>query len=124
MYHIAGLVCNLSLEQTVQYLTFLNRIALKWAKLYHKPPKSHTIYGIWQSKSSNKRLLFLTALYNKRLILSYNFYRPLSNKFHLTEEEAFIKNIPVAVTFGVKYIKFSTCKKISLSKARTSMSRN
>ena len=44
MYHIAGLVCNLSLEQTVQYLTFLNRIALKWAKLYHKPPKSHTIY--------------------------------------------------------------------------------
>ena len=36
---------------------------------------------------------------------------------------AFIRNIPVTVTFGVKYMTFNTCAKISLSKTWNSMPR-
>ena len=35
-------------------LIFSTKTALERTKLYHKPPESHTIYDIWQSKSSNK----------------------------------------------------------------------
>ena len=51
-----------------QYLTFSNRIALERAKLYHKPPESHTIYD---KVNPPINVLFLfSALNNKRLILS------------------------------------------------------
>ena len=42
-------------------------------------------------------------------------------KYHLTEGVAFIKNIPVTVTFGVKYMKINTCRKSYLSKSRKVM---
>ena len=65
----------------------------------------------------------LSALYNKYLILSLKYYESPPNKFHLTEGVAFIKNISVTITFGVKYMKISTCSKILLSKTRKSMPR-
>ena len=46
---------------------------------------------------------------------------PPSNKRCLTEGVAFIKNIPVTVIVGVKYMKINTCAKASLSKTRKSM---
>ena len=114
------MACDLSIAQTVQYLTFSNRIALQRAKLYHKPPESHTIYD--KVNPLINVLFLLSAICNKRLILSLKFYEPPSNKCHLTVGVAFIKNIPVTVTFGVKYMKINTCTKIFLSKTRKLMS--
>ena len=62
------LAFNLSLAQMVQYLTFSNRIVLEWAKLYYKPPESHTICD--KVNSPINALFLLSALNNKRLILS------------------------------------------------------
>ena len=62
------LACDLSLAQTVQCLTFSNMIALERAKLYHKPPESDTIYD--KVNSPINVLFLLSALYNKRLLLS------------------------------------------------------
>ena len=53
------------------------------AKLYHKPPESHTIHD--KVNPSVNVLFLLSALYNKR---------------HLKEGVAIIKNIPVTVTVG------------------------
>ena len=94
-------------------------IDLEWAKLYHKTPKNHTAYDEVIPPINVQFLL--SILCNKRLILSLKFYERPSNKCHFTEEIAFIKNIPVTVTFGVKYMKINTCTKISLSKTRKSM---
>ena len=62
------MACDLSLAQTVQYLTFSNRIALERVKLYHKPPESHTTYD--KVNPLINVLFLLSAIYNKRLILS------------------------------------------------------
>ena len=79
------------------------------AKFYHKPPENRT---------SNKR-----PASNKRIILSLKFYEPPANRHHLTEGVALIKNVPVTVTIGVKYMIINTCTKISLSKTSKSMPR-
>ena len=83
MYHIAWgnmqyLPCRLSLAQTVQYLLFLNRIALERAKLYHKPPESYTTRD--KVNPATNVLFLLSAPYNKRLILSLKFCKPPSFK--------------------------------------------
>ena len=62
------LACDISLAQTVQYLTFSNRIAPERVKLYHKPSESHPIYD--KVNLPINALFLLSALYNKRLILS------------------------------------------------------
>ena len=98
-----------------------------WLVIYHQH-KRYTIFNFSENYTIydkvnppiNVRFL-LSALYNKRLILSLKSYKPPSNKCHLTEGVTFIKNIPVTVTFGVKYMKINTCTKISLSKTRKSM---
>ena len=70
-----------SSAQMVQYLTFSNRITLERAMFYHKPPENRTIYD---NVNSQKNVLFLlSALYNKRLILSLKNYKPPSFKRHL-----------------------------------------
>ena len=89
--------------------------------MYHKPPENHTIYD--KVKPPINVLFLLSALYNKCLILCLKFYKPNSNKRHLTERVAFIKHIPVTVTVGVKYMKINTSTKIYQSKARKSMPR-
>ena len=100
----------------VQHLTFSNRIALQRAKLYNKPPESHTIYV--KVNPPINVLFLLSVLCKIRLILSEKFYGPPSDKCHLTVGVAFIKNIPVTVIFGVKYMKNNNCTRISPSKTR------
>ena len=62
------MACHLSLAQTLQYLTFLDRISLEQAKLYQKPPESYTIYD--KVNPPINVLFLLSGLYNERLILS------------------------------------------------------
>ena len=95
----------------VQHLTFSNRTALQRAKLYHNPHESHTIYD--KVNPPINVLFLLSVLYKLRLILSLKFYGPLSDKCYLTLVVAFIKNIPVTVIFGVKYMKNNTSTRIS-----------
>ena len=103
-------------------MTFLNRIALEWVKLYHKPSASYTIFD--KVNPPINVLFLLSALYNKRLILSLKIYEHPSDKWHFTVGLAFIKNIPLTVTFGVEYRRINTCTKISLSKTRKLVPRN
>ena len=92
---------------------------MEWVKLYHKPSVSHTIYD--KVNPPINVLFLLSALYNKRLILPLKIYEHPSDKWHLTVGLAFIKKVPVTVTFGVEYRKINTCTKISLSKTRKSV---
>ena len=79
-------IYQLTLAQTVQYLTFSNRIAFERAKLYHKPPESHTI-----DDNVNPQI-------NAIFLLSTPY-----NKCHLADGVVFIENIPVTVTVGEIY---------------------